>query len=164
MRVDRLLGEHGLQQDSVAGRQDFERRMEAQRLEPGEEDGLNALRRGWCLGSEHFKKQKLEEMDGQVGEHHFGQLRLETAQARAERIIAEELGRLGWQETDLASRRKHDPGKLQIATRLRKETTLTVRQIAGLLHFGMPRSASVRLLTAARKQAFNDPAQKGLGI
>src|SRR5258708_6625381 len=103
-------------------------------------------------------------MDGQVGEHHFGQLRLETAQARAERIIAEELGRLGWQETDLASRRKHDPGKLQIATRLRKETTLTVKQIAGRLHLGTPKSASVRLLTAARKQAFNDPAQKGLEI
>jgi len=66
--------------------------MEAQRLEPGDEEGLKALRRGWCQGGEKFKKQKLEEMDGQVGEHHFGQLRLETAQARAERIIAEELG------------------------------------------------------------------------
>jgi len=103
-------------------------------------------------------------MDGQGGEHHFGQLRLETAQARAERIIAEELGRMGWQETGLVSRRKHDPGKLQIATRLRRETTLTVRQIAGLLHFGTSRSASVRLLTAMRKQASSDPAQKCLGM
>src|SRR5260370_675421 len=91
MRVDRLLGEHGLQQDSAAARQEFESRMEARRLEPGDEEGLKALRRGWCLGSEHFKKQKLEEMDGHVGEHHFGQLRLETTQARGERIIADEL-------------------------------------------------------------------------
>src|ERR1700757_2671429 len=33
IRVDRLLGEHGIQQDSAAGRQEFERHMEARRLE-----------------------------------------------------------------------------------------------------------------------------------
>src|SRR5467141_2298862 len=44
MRVDRLLGEHGLPQDGAAARQDFDRRMEAQRLEPGDEEGLKALR------------------------------------------------------------------------------------------------------------------------
>jgi hypothetical protein len=47
VRVDRLLGEHGLQQDTATARQDFERRMEARRLEPGDEQGLKALRRGW---------------------------------------------------------------------------------------------------------------------
>ena len=33
MRVDRLLGEHGIEQDTAAGRQEFERRMEIRRLE-----------------------------------------------------------------------------------------------------------------------------------
>ena len=55
MRVDRLLAEHGLPGDSGAARQEFERRMEARRLEPGEEERYQALRRGWCLGSEDFK-------------------------------------------------------------------------------------------------------------
>ena len=50
MRVDRLLGEHGLQQDSPEARQEFERRIEARRLEPGDQEALKALRRGWCLG------------------------------------------------------------------------------------------------------------------
>jgi hypothetical protein len=36
---------------------------------------LRALRRSWCLGSEGFKQQKLEEIDGQVGQYHFGHLR-----------------------------------------------------------------------------------------
>ena len=36
IRVDRLLGEHGIQQDCPAGRQEFERHMEARRSE--EED------------------------------------------------------------------------------------------------------------------------------
>ena len=43
MRMDRLLGEHGLQQDSPAARQEFERRMEARPLEPGDEESFKAL-------------------------------------------------------------------------------------------------------------------------
>ena len=52
MRVDRLLGEHGIQQDSAAGRQEFERHMEARRLEEADEEELKPLRRGWwnCVG------------------------------------------------------------------------------------------------------------------
>jgi len=49
----------------------------------------------------------------------------------AERIITEELSRLGWQETGLASRRKGDPAKLQKAARVRGETTLSVKHISG---------------------------------
>jgi hypothetical protein len=98
-----------------------------------------ALRRGWWLGSEEFKEQKLEDLNGQVGQHHFGQMRLEVAQAKAERIITEELRHLGWQERQLASRRKRDPCKLAIGVRLRKETTLSVKQIAARLPFSHAR-------------------------
>ena len=149
--MDRLLGEHGLQQDTPEARQEFERRTEARRLGPGDPQALQSLRRGWCLGSEEFKQQKLEDLDGQVGQHHFGQMRLEVAQAKAERIITEELRRLGWQEAQLESRRKRDPAKLAIAMRLRKETTLSVKEIAARLHLGTPGSASVCLLAALRK-------------
>lgn len=78
-----LLGEHGLPEDTPAARQEFERRLEARRLEPGDEAGLKGPRRGWCLGRREFKQKRLEEMAGQVGEHQ--------------------------QETDLVSPRKHDP-------------------------------------------------------
>ena len=44
MRVDRLLGEHGIGQDSVAGRQEFERQMERRRLEAIDEES----RCGWA--------------------------------------------------------------------------------------------------------------------
>ena len=47
MRVDRLLGEHGIGQDSAAGRQEFERQMERGRLEAIDEEALKPLRRGW---------------------------------------------------------------------------------------------------------------------
>jgi len=45
----------------------------------------------------------------------------------------------------LAARRKHDPGKVQIAQRLRTETTLSVKRIAERLDFGTAKSASFRL-------------------
>ena len=120
IRVDRLLGEHGIPQDTAAGRQEFERRMEARRLEEADEEALKVFRRGWVLGSENFRRELLEKIDGKLGEHHAGALHLETALARADRIVGEELRRLGWTETDLAARRKSDPDKLAIAARLRK--------------------------------------------
>ena len=164
MRVDRLLGEHGLTQDTAAGRQEFERRLEARRLEPGDEERLRALRRGWCLGTEGFKQEMLERAEGQLGEHHFGALRQETAEAKAERIIREELRRRGWREADLGARRKSDAGKLEIAARVRRETTLTLKQIAERLHLGTPRSASVRLHTARKEPTRRMPAQGNLAL
>jgi hypothetical protein len=57
---------------------------------------------------------------GELGEHHAGELRRESAELRAERIIAEELRRQGWTEADLGQRRKSDPVKLALGARLRR--------------------------------------------
>ena len=62
-----------------------------------------------------------------------------------ERIIAGELGRLGWTKSDFASRRKSDPGKQAIEARLRKETTLSIKMIAARLQLGTSKSANARL-------------------
>src|SRR3974377_2048597 len=40
VRVDRLRGEHGIQQDSASGREQFERQMEARRLEEEDPEAL----------------------------------------------------------------------------------------------------------------------------
>ena len=74
------------------------------------------------------------------------------AQAKAERIIAEELQRLGWKEVDLEQRNKSDPEKLAVAARLRRETTLTIKAIAGRLHLGSWKSATTRLHHRKQKQ------------
>jgi len=121
MRVDRLRGEHGNGQDSAAGRQEFERQMERRRLKAVDQEALKPLRRGWYLSREQFKEQMLELMQGKLGESHSGQLHRETAQQRANCIIAEELARRGWPESELATRRRSDPGKLASAARLRND-------------------------------------------
>jgi putative transposase len=141
IRVDRLLGEHGIQQDSVAGRQQFEQQMETRRLEETDEEQFKPLRRGWCLGSEQFRQKMLEIMEGKLGESHSGELRRETAEQKANRIISEELARLGWKESDLAVRMKTDPGKLALAARPRNETTLPIRWIAARVQIGTPKGA-----------------------
>jgi len=86
-------------------------------------------------------------MEGALGEHHAGDLKRESAEAKAERIIAEELRRLRWANTDLQLRLKSDPAKLQIAARLRVETTLTIKWIAARLHLGTTKSANVGVLS-----------------
>ena len=75
-------------------------------------------------------------MDGKLGENHSGELHRETAEPRANRILAQELARRDGTEADLAARRRSDPGKLAIGARLRSETTLPVKWIAARLSMG----------------------------
>ena len=72
-------------------------------------DSVKALRRGWYVGSENFRKQSLLQMTSQLRAHHAGELHRASAEARAQEILAEELKRLGLRQKDLASRRKNDP-------------------------------------------------------
>jgi REP-associated tyrosine transposase len=150
LRVDRLLGEHGIGQDNAAGRRLFERRLEARRVEPGLEAQWKPLERGWCLGPPEFKAKLLEQMEGKLGEHHSGQMRRESAEAKGERIILEELKRRGWNQRELVERRKSDPAKLELAARLRGETTLTIREIAQRLHMGSWKSLNNKLYLARK--------------
>jgi len=91
-------------------------------------------------------------------------LRQETAEAKAERIMAEELLRRGWTETDLAARRKRDPDKLAISARLRRERTLPIKSIATRVGLGTSKSGNARLHAWMHSQATavsSDSAQLG---
>jgi REP element-mobilizing transposase RayT len=113
MRVDRLMGEHGLRQDSAAARREFEKRMEARRSEESDPEEFKPSRLGWNLGSEPFRVELLERMEGKLGEHHSGELRRGTAEPKA--------------------------------ARLRRETTLSIKEIAAQAHLGKSKSANARL-------------------
>jgi len=145
MRVDRLLGEHGIGQDTSAGRQEFERRMEGRRMREEDEEQLKPLRRGWCLGSPEFRQKMLEQLEQSAGGNPNADVRRESAAAKAERIVAQELARLGWKEEELARRRKNAPEKLAIAARLRKETILPIKSIAARVGLGTSKGANRNL-------------------
>jgi putative transposase len=150
LRVDRLLGEHGLSGDTKATRREFALRMEARRSSEAAEE-WRAVRRGWCLGSEEFRQRLLEEMHGRTGVHHGGQERRESEEAWAERLLAEELARRRWSAEELARRRKGDGQKVKMALRLRRETVMTLPWIAQRLHMGAPGSLANLLRKSEEK-------------
>jgi REP element-mobilizing transposase RayT len=135
LRVNRVLGELGIQRDDTAGRKLFAQAMEERRGkdQPGE---WKAVRRGWFLGGAQLREQVLEMMGGEMGEHHGGQEKQETDEQKAQRLVLEELAKRSWTEQDLKQRRKTDARKVKMATRLRRETVMTLDWIARRLEMG----------------------------
>lgn len=151
LRVDRVLGESGIAKDSAAGRREFERWME-QRRGAETELAFARIRRGWCFGDEEFQKELLERVEAKAGAHHYGEELRESAEAKAERLLAAELKRLGWKKDDLAKKRKGDPAKVALAARLREETTVTLGWLAKRLHMGTRTHLTHLLYWHRRKQ------------
>jgi len=135
LRADRLLGEYHLPHDSAAGRRRLEEALEQKR---GAKDGdeFKAIRRGWFFGDDALKEELLAQVSAQAGRWHYGEAVQASAEAKAERIVNEELTKRKWDEQTLAGRRKGDAGKLAIAQRLRKDTTVTLAWIAERLQMG----------------------------
>jgi putative transposase len=135
LRVERVLGEYRIPQDSVAGRRELEWAVEARRAAETGAD-YKAIRRGWCFGDKAFREELVAQMTERMGAEHYGSERLETAEAQAERIIAAELKRRKWDEAQLGKRAKGDLGKVALAAKLRAETVVTVAWIAARLKMG----------------------------
>ena len=149
LRVDRLLGEHGIPRDSPAGRRQLEMRMEERRRQEMP-DEWKAIRRGWCWGDEVFRRELLAQVAQKMGEHHYGKERRESVEEKAERLVREGLAKANWSEKDLARHPKGDPVKLAVAVRLRAESTVPLKWIARRLQMGTWRYLT-RLLYQFRK-------------
>ena len=149
LRVDRLLGEHGIPKDSPAGRKEFEKRMELRRATDDARE-FKGVVRGWALGSEAFRKELLAQMREKRGDHYGPELR-EADAAHAEKIVRAELRQRRWTQASLGERRKGDPEKIKMALRLRQETTMTLKWIAQRLNMGTWTYAS-NCLGAQRKR------------
>ena len=144
LRTDRLMGEHGLWTDRARNRREFSRRMESLRQEANHPQ-LQPIRRGWKLGGEDFLDWILDKIEVPTKEAHPGRERDETEQAKAWRIVQQELKRRGWTRAELKRRRKGDKIKVALARRLREETAVSLRWIAENLHMGTWTHVSNRL-------------------
>jgi putative transposase len=135
LAVDRLMGAWDIPKDSPAGRQRLEKALE--QLRGGSDpDGYKAIRRGWCLGEESFRRELLRGATNPLGPQHFGDVRRESDEEKAIRILNEELKQLGWTSKTLAGRRKGDGEKVRIAARIRRETVMPMQWIVSQLHMG----------------------------
>ena len=135
LRVDRLLGEKGIPKDSEAGRTQFALADGAAAGEGSAAD-YEQIRRDWVLGSEAFRQELLAAVVERVGPSHYGAQRQETGLQKAERMVEEELERLGWDEDQLRARPKGHRSKVRLARRLRQETTMSLKWIAERLQMG----------------------------
>ena len=153
LRVDRLLGEWGIPKDSSAGREQFALRLEARR-QAEEQTDYDPYKQGWCLGSEEFRQELLAQVSELASSEHRGLEIQESATAKAERILREELQSLRWTTEQLQTRRKGDPQKVRIAVRLRRETTMTLAWIAEQLRMGTNTHVAC-LLYREKKNASN---------
>ena len=109
--------------------------MEHRRAEETSAD-YEPIRRDWALGSEAFRQELQAAVVERVGPNHYGAQRQETAVQKAERIVKEEIERLGWDEDQLRARRKGHRSKVMLARRLRQETTMSLKWIAARLQMG----------------------------
>ena len=91
-------------------------------------------------------------MGSRIGAEHYGEERQETAQAKAERVLGQELKKLRWQERHLEQTRKGDWKKVRIARRLRCETTMTLAWIAQRLRMGTKTHLAHLLYWVGRKK------------
>ena len=95
LRLDRLMGEVRIPQDSRAGRRQFELRTEQRRQEADGQE-WRKVRRGWYLGDEEFREELLTQAQAKIGPSHYGRERQDATEVKAKRIVGEELRRLGW--------------------------------------------------------------------
>jgi len=156
--VDRLLGDWGIPQDSSAGREQFALRLETRRQAEAQPD-FDPYKRGWCLGSEEFRQELLAQVSELAGPEHRGREIQESATAKAEGILREELQGLAWSGDQLQLRRKGDPQKVRISVRLGRETTMKLAWIAEQLQMGAP-SHLACLLHRHKKNGLNNESSE----
>ena len=128
----------------------------------GTGSGLQADAPGLFFGDKTLKEELLAAVNAQAGPWHYGEELREWAEAKAERIVAEELKRRKWDATVLGARRKGDPGKLAIARRLREETTMTLAWIAERLKMGTKTHLASALLGASERMKPHDTIDRPL--
>ena len=155
LRVDRLLGEWRIPMDTPAGREQFAARVEVRRRAEVQGD-FEPPPHGWCAGSEQFRQELLAQVNELASPNHRGPEVRQSAQAKAERIVREELKFLNWTELDLRGRRKGDARKVRIGARLRRESTMTLEWIADRLHMGVG-SYVAHLLDPPKRKEQNEP-------
>jgi REP element-mobilizing transposase RayT len=135
LRVDRLMGEHGLQEDTARTRRVFERFMVRAHLdEAGDDDDL--FRRGWKIGAEDFSDWLADHLARKGRRNERPAERSKTDTELAEAMVQKALEKVRWREIDLALEPKGHLVKAKIARQLRSETPMSRRWIADRLKIG----------------------------
>jgi REP element-mobilizing transposase RayT len=137
LRVDRLLGEYGVQADNPAGRRRFLAATEARRQSRrGVGKQRDLFWRKWRLGADDFAEFLASKLARGGEPDESPPAREELDAVRAERLVREALKAEGWSEQDLHGAPKGHPVKVRIAAQLRRETPMKHKWIVTRLNIG----------------------------
>ncbi|MBC2601606.1 transposase [Puniceicoccus vermicola] len=131
--------------DSLAGMRKYQKRLEiVEESDPKRKDELDRkYGRGWFLGSSQAKKELVKELEKSGSEVDWDGVDLkELNESRWEGIVCEELKKRKISEATIISSPKSADWKIEIAKRLRKETTAKNPWIAKRLAMGHPNYVS----------------------
>jgi len=146
LSVDRTLGNLEIS-DTPSGRTTYREFMQKRVLEiafcdnPREADKRwTSIRQGWCIGSDDFRTQMVEALDGVLKEKRRDSFTGEEVRRHdtleAQRLLALGLDAFELSDPDLLTLRKSDPRKKTIAWFVRKKTCVRNEWIAKQLKMG----------------------------
>lgn len=171
--AERVLGAMGLS-DNKAGREAFRRAMQKRVLEiahsddPVEADACwRSIRRGWFFGSDGFRNELLEKLDGVIGvrgkrESFDGAATRMHDQLEAGKILKEGLRALGIENSALEKMKKNCPEKCCLAWLIRKRTCVTNEWIKKHLQMGKSTNFSAQLKRVDEGGGRMDPIMRKL--
>ncbi len=139
LRVDRLLGEHGIENDNASGRKEFCRIMNLRCFSDSKHDeaAYKLIRREWKFGTQQFVESLHQKIDFTPNKKIHTAIECnETMEAFGKRLIQEKLTELKINSNTLNLLRKTDPLKIELAEMLRSKTTLSWEWIASELKAG----------------------------
>ncbi|MBX9743213.1 MAG: transposase [Chthoniobacterales bacterium] len=139
LRVDRLLGEYGIQKDDAAGRREFFKLINSRCAEEnsGEEGIDKIIRRSWKFGAKDFVERLFEQITSvPKKEIHLSPEIDETMEVKGRKLIQEKLKALNLKTDDLDALPRMDPMKIEIAQLIRTQTTLPLKWIVHELKIG----------------------------
>ena len=110
--------------------------MSEERRQRDDPNEFKKLRRGWFFGDDEFRQELLEQIQTLSQPHHGGEEKQESAEAKAQRLLSQELKRWGLKPTELQLRPKGDEAKVKVAAQLRSQTTMSWAWIAQELAMG----------------------------
>ena len=155
LRVDRLLGEHGIRRDNSRGRREFHEimAMRCGQESHAEEKLWPGIRRGWRFGADDFV-ERLTGMGYAGGGNpssHLSDALEETMEEKARGVIRAFLEKRGLGLQTFRKRKKGDPAKVLLAGELRRKTTMTMAWIASELNAGVPQTLWKALWASGQK-------------
>lgn len=155
LRVDRLLAEHGIQEDISSERKAFailiNERMNHEQIKP-DSFSHKIIQKGWKLGGTDFVERLHQKIDrNPKKENHLAIECNETMEVKGRKIIQEKLRELHLTPAMLSSLPRMDPIKTELAQFLRAQTTLSLKWIAQELKAGAPGTLAVALHDKKKK-------------